>query len=99
MAADLRLQVIRRTVLELVRFEGEVAGILERAQNCPPNTPMLAAIQRLRPMVQRHRDQLATYGGTLGSSQSFLIFLIRVSYQRIGDACHFVVRMARLAPE
>ena len=38
-------------------------------------------------------------GGTLGSSHSFLIFLFRVSHQRTGDACHFVVRMVWLAPE
>jgi PDZ domain len=62
MTVDLRLQVIRRTVAELVAFEGEVAGRLERAQQLSSGHPdALAAIQRLRPMVQMHRDQLATY--------------------------------------
>jgi len=62
MTADLRSQVIRRTVAELVALEGEVAGRLERAQQLSSGQPdALAAIQRLRPMVQAHRDQLATY--------------------------------------
>jgi hypothetical protein len=62
MMADLRLQVIHRTVAELVAFESEVAGRLERAQQLSSGYPdALAAIQRLRPMVQIHRDQLATY--------------------------------------
>lgn len=62
MTVDLRLMVIRRTVAELVAFEGEMAGRLERAQQLSSGHPdALAAIQRLRSMVQRHRDQLATY--------------------------------------
>ena len=62
MTVDLRLQVMRRTVAELVAFEGEVAGRLERAQQLSSGHPdALAAIRRLRPMVQTHRDQLATY--------------------------------------
>lgn len=62
MTVDLRLNVIRRTVADLVAFEGEVAGRLERAQQLSSGQPeALAAIQRLRPMVQTHRDQLATY--------------------------------------
>jgi hypothetical protein len=62
MTADLRLQAIRRTVMELVAFEAEVAGRLDRAQQLSSGQPdALAAIQRLRPMVQAHRDQLATY--------------------------------------
>jgi len=62
MTVDLRLQVIRRSVAELVAFEGELAGRLERAQHLASGHPdALAAIQRLRPMVQTHRDQLATY--------------------------------------
>ena len=62
MTADLRLEVIRQTVAELVAFEGEVAGRLERAQQQSSGYPdALAVIQRLRPMVQTHRDQLATY--------------------------------------
>ena len=62
MTVDLRLMVIRRTVAELVAFEGEVAGRLERAQQLSSGHPdALAAIQRLRPMVQTHRNQLATY--------------------------------------
>lgn len=62
MTVDPRLQVIRRTVAELAAFEGELAGRLERAQQLSSGHPdALAAIQRLRPMVQTHRNQLATY--------------------------------------
>jgi len=62
MTVDLRLQVIRRTVAELVALEGDVAGRLERAQQLSSGHPdALATIQRLRPMVQTHRDQLAAY--------------------------------------
>ncbi len=62
MTADPRLQVIRHNVVELVAFEGDLAGKLERAQQLSSGYPdALAAIQRLRPMVQTHRDQLATY--------------------------------------
>src|SRR5262245_40172726 len=62
MTADLRFQLIRRSVAELVANEGEVAGRLERAQQLSAGHPdTLAAIERLRPMVQTHRDQLATY--------------------------------------
>ena len=62
MTADLRFQLIRRTVAELAASEGDVAGRLERAQQLSCGHPdTLAAIQRLRPMVQTHRDQLATY--------------------------------------
>jgi hypothetical protein len=62
MTVDLKFMVIRRSVAELVAFEGEVAGSLERAQQLSSGHPdALAAIQRLRPMVQTHRDQLATY--------------------------------------
>jgi PDZ domain-containing protein len=62
MTADLRFQVIRRTVAELVASEDEVAGRLERAQQLSAGHPdTLAAIERLRPMVQAHRDQLAAY--------------------------------------
>lgn len=62
MTVDLRLQVIHRTVAELVALEGELAGRLERVQQLSSGHPdALAAIQRLRPMVQTHRDQLATY--------------------------------------
>ncbi len=62
MTADQRFQIIRRTVTELIANEGEVAGRLERAQELSAGHPdTLAAIERLRPMVQAHRDQLATY--------------------------------------
>lgn len=62
MTADLRFQIIRRTVTELVTNEGEVAGRLERAQQLSAGHPdILAALERLRPMVQTHCDQLATY--------------------------------------
>ena len=62
MTADPRLQEIRRTVAELVAAESEVARRLERAQQLSFGYPdALSAIQRLRPMVQTHRDQLGTY--------------------------------------
>lgn len=62
MTADLRLQAIHRTVAELVAFEGDVAGRLERAQQLSSGHPdALAAIRRLRPKVQTHHDRLATY--------------------------------------
>jgi hypothetical protein len=62
MTADMRLQSIRRTVAELIASEDEVARRLERAQQLSAGLPdTLAAIERLRPMVQTHRDQLATY--------------------------------------
>jgi hypothetical protein len=70
MTADLKLQVIRRTVLELVGFEGEIAGRLEQAQQLSSGHPdALAAIQRLRPMVQTHRDQLAAYLKDCGGAE------------------------------
>ncbi|RWA87142.1 PDZ domain-containing protein [Mesorhizobium sp.] len=70
MTADLRFQVIRRGVAELVANEGEVAGRLERAQQLSAGHPdTLAAIERLRPMVQRHRDQLATYLKETGGAE------------------------------
>jgi hypothetical protein len=62
MTVDLRLQVIRRAVLELIGFEGEVAGKLEQAQQLTTgHADAFAVIQRLRPMVQTHRDRLAAY--------------------------------------
>ena len=62
MTADLRFQIIRRTVAELVAIEDEVAGRLERAWQFSAGHPdTLAAIELLRPMVQTHRDQLAAY--------------------------------------
>jgi hypothetical protein len=62
MTADPRLQVIHRTVAELVAFEDELAARLERAQHLAGGYPdALAAIQRLRAMVRTHRDQLAAY--------------------------------------
>ena len=70
MTVDLRLQVIRRTVAELAAFEGEVAGRLERAQQLSSGHPdALAAIQRLQPMVQTHRDQLAIYLKDTGGAE------------------------------
>src|SRR5262245_39640103 len=69
MTADLRLQVIRRTVTELIAFEDELAGGLERAKLLSFEYPdTLAAIQRLQPMVQTHRDQLAAYLKDSGGS-------------------------------
>lgn len=62
MTADLRFQLIRRTVTELVANEGEVAGRLERAEQLSAGHPdILAVIERLRPMVQLHCDELAAY--------------------------------------
>ena len=69
MKVDLRLQVIRRTLSELVAFEGEAAGMLVRAQQLSSGHPdALAIIQRLRPMVQTHRDQLVTYLKDVGGA-------------------------------
>jgi hypothetical protein len=71
MTADLRLQVIRRTMAELVANEGEVAGRLERAQQLSAGHPdTLGAVERLRPMVQTHRDQLATYLKESGGAEA-----------------------------
>jgi hypothetical protein len=71
MTADLRLEVIRQTVAELVAFEGEVAGRLEQAQQQSSGYPdALAVIQRLLPMVQTHRDQLSTYLKDIGGGES-----------------------------
>lgn len=62
MADDLRLQVIHSAVLELVGFEDELVGRLEQARQLSSgHADVLAVIQRLRPMVQTHRDQLAAY--------------------------------------
>ena len=62
MTADLRFQIIRCAVTELVANEGEVAGRLERAKQLSAgHGETLAAIERLRPIVQPHRDELATY--------------------------------------
>jgi hypothetical protein len=70
MTADLRLQVIRRTVAELVALEGEVAARLEQAEQVSSGYPdAFAAIQRLRPMVQTHRNQLATYLKDIGGAE------------------------------
>src|SRR5262245_25595198 len=70
MTADLRFQLIRCTVAELVANEGEVAGRLERARQLSAGHPdILAAIERLRPMVQTHRDQLATYLKDFGEAE------------------------------
>ena len=70
MTADLRFQLIRRTVAELVANEDEVAGRLELAQQLSAGHPdTLAAIGRLRPMVRTHRDQLATYLENSGEAE------------------------------
>jgi hypothetical protein len=62
MTADLRFQLIRRTVAEVVANEGDVAGRLERAQLLSAgHFDSLAAIERLQQMVQTHRDELAAY--------------------------------------
>ncbi|MDX8517480.1 hypothetical protein [Mesorhizobium dulcispinae] len=62
MTADLRFQVIRRSVAEVVANESEVAGRLERAQQLSAgHADSLAAIERLRPMVQLHCEELAAY--------------------------------------
>lgn len=62
MSVDPRFQAIRRRVAELAALEGELAGRLEQAQQqSSGHRDVLAAIRRLRPMVQTHRDQLADY--------------------------------------
>ena len=71
MTVDPRLQVIRRTVVELAASEDHVAARLERAlQLSSGHLDTLAAIQRLRPMVQTHRDQLASYLKDSGGAKS-----------------------------
>ena len=77
MMIDLRHQAIRRSVAELAAVEGDVAGRLERAQQLSSgHSDALAVIQRLRPMVQMHRDQLAAYlkdsGGAEPSGETSL---------------------------
>lgn len=70
MTVDLRLMVIRRRVAELTAFEGEVAGKLEQAQQLSSGHPdAFTAIQRLQPMVQTHRDQLAIYLKDTGGAE------------------------------
>lgn len=70
MTIDLRFQVIRRSVAEIIAFEGEVSVKLGQAQQLSFGHPdVLAAIQRLTPMVQTHRDQLATYLRDSGGSE------------------------------
>lgn len=62
MTTDHRLQAIRRAVAELVVFEGEVGLKVQRARQVllgPPGVP--AAVERFGPMVQTHRDHLASY--------------------------------------
>ena len=70
MTADLRFQLIRRAVAELVANEREVAGRLERAQQlCAGHPDTLAAIERLRPMMQSRCDELATYLKVSGGAE------------------------------
>jgi hypothetical protein len=62
MTADLRFQTIHRTVTELFAAEDDLAERLEQAEQFSSgHIETLAAIQRLRPMVEMHRDQLAAY--------------------------------------
>jgi PDZ domain len=71
MTADVRSQVIRRTVLELVGLEDEIAGRLEQAQHLSSAHPdALAAIRHFQPMVQTRRDQLAAYLKDSGGAES-----------------------------
>src|SRR6266702_3003725 len=76
MTADPRQQAIHRAVTELIAFEGELAGKLERAQQLSFEHPeALAAVQRLRPVVQMHHDRLTAYlkqsgGGTEPNGQA-----------------------------
>lgn len=71
MTDDLRFQAVHRSVSELVVLEGEIAERLEEAQRLSSGHPdVFAAIQRLRPMVQTHRDQLATCIKDSGGAES-----------------------------
>jgi hypothetical protein len=98
MTADLRFQVIRHTVAELVASEDEVAGRLERAQQLSSGHPdTLAAIQRLRPMVQTHRDQLATYLKESGGAKPSGEMTSPQSTSREGTALSEVLRDLCLA--
>lgn len=98
MTVDLRLQVIRRTVADLVAFEGEVAGRLERAKQLSSGHPdALATIQRLWPMVQTHRDQLATYLKDSGGAEPSGETASPQSTSREGTALSEVLRNLSLA--
>ena len=98
MMVDLRLQVIHRTVAELAASEGDVAGRLERAQQLSSGHPdTLAAIQRLRPMVQTHRDQLATYLKESGGAEPSSEMTSRLSASRESNALSEALRDLCLA--
>lgn len=98
MTADLRFQLIRRTVAELVANEGDVVGRLERAQQLSAGHPdTLAAIERLRPMVQTHRDQLATYLKESGGAEPSGEMTTPLSASRESNALSEVLRDLCLA--
>jgi PDZ domain len=71
MVFDTSSHEIRRTVADIAALESEVAGRLERVQQLSSGHPdLIAAMQRFRPMVQTHRDRLATYLGDLGGVEA-----------------------------
>jgi PDZ domain len=69
MAHDPRLDAIHRSVADLLACEGDVAGRLERARVLAAGNPdALAVFDRFRPLVQAHRDQLASYLSNSGGA-------------------------------
>jgi len=98
MTGDPRSQVIRRAVAEVIANEGEVAGRLERAQQLSAGHPdTLAAIERLRPMVQLHRDRLAAYLEESGPAEPSGEITSPLSASRQSNALAQVLRDLSLA--
>ena len=98
MTADLRFQSIRRAVAEVVANEGEAAGRLERAQQLSAgHSDSLAAIQRLRPMVQLHCDELAAYLKESGPAEPSCEITSPLSASRQSNALAEALRDLSLA--
>ncbi len=98
MTVDPRLRTIRRGVVELIGFEAEIARKLEQAQQpASGHADALAAIQRLRPMVQTHRDQLASYLEHSGGAEPTGEMAIPLPTRRPASALSAVLRDLSLA--
>jgi len=68
MTQDLRLRTLHAAVTELVAFETNFEGTLDRERQSEGRNPEVAAtIEQLLPVSQTHRSQLANYLKTLGS--------------------------------
>lgn len=71
MSIDLRARVIRRAVADLITLVGEIAARLARAQRLSTDYPdALSVIERLRPVVQAHFDQLVSYLDETGGAEA-----------------------------